>query len=483
MTTTTFTGTYHEEGGGKGNWSLNNGTSGTYSVKNYTYKTLADGSIQVAYTEDLLDSDGRLYATLLGTYTGNNLAQLPSSYDGQFLVTQNDSQYQWQNYYNGLMTGSGTFSSVKPIALDASKFSSGTWQEASSYGSGVGTWKTTDKNGYQGFYAYTGSSGAVNKGDIYLDVNSDSAYQADTDIKIGTYASVDTAAGGGKQGNWGLFAGSTQGLAWSSGTATIFNIDYPMVFATTTPSEITNTFLSGAGTITGESSLNYSLNNIKASSWTKTIALNLVAKASDNGDTITGKQIDFNSSDTFGSVIQGGKGNDKLYGKAGWDILDGGAGNDLIHGGNGRDIITGSAGSDELWGDFGWNTYKSEKDGSSDLIAIKSDQFLVNWMYGQAGNNPNGEKADIIEGLDSNDQIRIVGAATADLTFSAGASAHGVSGIGIYAKGALEALYTGGDLSVAQIQGMTSGDASAAAMSNSIDNYGWTQHPGIFVAA
>ena len=226
----------------------------------------------------------------------------------------------------------------------------------------------------------------------------------------------------------------------------------------------------------------YSL-SINSISWDGMVGINLAAKASDNGDTLNAKQIDFNSSDTFGSVIQGGKGNDKLYGKAGWDILDGGAGNDLIHGGNGRDIITGGTGADELWGDFGWNTYKSEKDGSSDLIAIKSDQFLVNWMYGQAGNNPNGEKADIIEGLDPIDQIRIVGVYTSDLTFSAGASAHGVSGIGIYAKGALEAVYTGGDLTVAQIQKMSSGDASATAMSNSIDNYGWTQHPGAFVAS
>lgn len=220
---------------------------------------------------------------------------------------------------------------------------------------------------------------------------------------------------------------------------------------------------------------------INASSWSGSIKINLAAKASDNGDTITGKQIDFNSSDTFGSVLQGGKGNDVIKGLAGWDIIDGGAGNDLVHGGNGRDIITGGTGADELWGDFGWNTYKSEKDGSSDLIAIKSDQFLVNWLYGKAGNNPNGEKADIIEGLDSNDQIRIVGVATSDLTFAAGVTAHGVSGIGIYAKGALEAVYTGVDLSVAQIQGMTTGDASAAAMANSINSYGWTQHPGTFV--
>jgi hypothetical protein len=223
----------------------------------------------------------------------------------------------------------------------------------------------------------------------------------------------------------------------------------------------------------------YSL-SISGISWSGMVGINFVANTSDNGEIIAAEQIDFNLPDIFGSVIQGGKGNDVIMGKAGWDILDGGGGNDLIHGGNGRDIITGAAGSDELWGDFGWNTYKSEKDGFSDLIAIKSDQFLVNWLYGKAGNNPNGEKADIIEGLDPNDQIQIVGAATADLTFVGGVSGHGVLGIGIYAKGALEAIYAGGDLSVAQIQGMTTGDDSSAAMSNSINSYGWTQHPGTF---
>jgi Ca2+-binding RTX toxin-like protein len=170
----------------------------------------------------------------------------------------------------------------------------------------------------------------------------------------------------------------------------------------------------------------------------------------------------------------GGSGNDQIWGKAGWDILDGGAGKDFIRAGNGRDIITGGAGADELHGDFGWNTFKSEKDGFSDLIAIKSDEFVSNWLYGKAGNNPNGEKADIIEGLDSTDQIKIIGVFTSDLTFRAGATAHGVSGIGIYARGALEGLYTGGDLSVAQITAMTTGDGSAAALANEVSSYGWT---------
>jgi hypothetical protein len=48
----------------------------------------------------------------------------------------------------------------------------------------------------------------------------------------------------------------------------------------------------------------------------------------------------------------------------------------------------------------------------------------------------------------------------------------GVTGIGIYGKGILEVLYRGGDLGINQITQMTSGDVSAAAMSNSENSYG-----------
>lgn len=237
-------------------------------------------------------------------------------------------------------------------------------------------------------------------------------------------------------------------------------------------SGIVNSILGSSSnqTVLSAEPINQSL-SITASTWTGNIIINYVSRATNNGDRIDAKQVDLNSTN-IGSILQGGNGNDQLRGKAGWDVLDGGAGNDLIRGGNGRDIITGGPGADELHGDFGWNTYKSEKDGASDLIAIKSDHYLVNWLYGQASNNPNGEKADIIEGLDSIDKIKIIGVDTRDITFAANVSAKGVTGIGIYGKGALEALYTGGDLTVAQITQMTSGDASAAAMSNSIDSYG-----------
>ena len=211
--------------------------------------------------------------------------------------------------------------------------------------------------------------------------------------------------------------------------------------------------------------------DVAASTWSEKVKITRIIKSSDAGEKLEGKQIDYLTGEVAGSIIAGGKGNDDIKGFAGWDIIDGREGDDLIHGGNGRDIITGGLGADELWGDFGWNTFTSEKDGSSDLIAVKSDQYVVNWLYGKAGNNPNGEKADIIEGLDSIDKIVIVGVGTNDLTFAASATAHGATGIGIYGKGALEALYVGGDLSLAQIKSMTSGDASAAAMANTINSY------------
>lgn len=211
---------------------------------------------------------------------------------------------------------------------------------------------------------------------------------------------------------------------------------------------------------------------IDASTWSETVSINLELTGTSSSGILQAKQVEKdNWTGPTGSLITGSSGNDIIRGLAGWDILDGGAGDDLIHGGNGRDVITGGTGSDELHGDFGWNTYKDQRDGSVDLIAIKSDQFLSNWWYGKAGNSPNGEKSDIIEGLDSTDQIKIIGVATSDLSFRDGISHKGVTGIGIYAKGVLEALYTGGDLSVSQISSMTTGDNSAQAMANQLWSY------------
>ena len=211
---------------------------------------------------------------------------------------------------------------------------------------------------------------------------------------------------------------------------------------------------------------------VNASTWSGDISINRELTGTSSSGILQAKQVEKdNWTGPTGSLITGSSGDDIIRGLAGWDILDGGAGDDLIHGGNGRDVITGGTGSDELHGDFGWNTYKDQRDGSVDLIAIKSDQFLSNWWYGKAGNSPNGEKSDIIEGLDSTDQIKIIGVATSDLSFRDGISHKGVTGIGIYAKGVLEALYTGGDLSVSQISSITTGDNSVQAMANQLWSY------------
>ena len=208
--------------------------------------------------------------------------------------------------------------------------------------------------------------------------------------------------------------------------------------------------------------------------WSDKVQINRVVQAKQGGgELIQGKQINKSAWDGVpkGSVLNGSTGGETLRGLAGWDVIDGGDGDDLIHGGNGRDIITGGAGSDELHGDFGWNTYKDQRDGSTDLIAIKSDQHLNNWWYGTSGNSPNGEKADFIEGLDAKDQIKIIGVFSQDLSFKENVTARGVSGIGIYAKGTLEAVYTGGNLSIGQLTQMTSGDGSTAAMNNQMWSY------------
>lgn len=111
------------------------------------------------------------------------------------------------------------------------------------------------------------------------------------------------------------------------------------------------------------------------------------------------------------------------------------------------------------------------KDSESDLLVILSDQFLINENYGTAGNNANGEKADVISELDPIDLIKIRGVSSNQLSF-ADTSINGMSGIGIYADSYLEALYIGSDLSLGQIQAMTSGVSLLDITLNSIDRYG-----------
>ena len=160
-------------------------------------------------------------------------------------------------------------------------------------------------------------------------------------------------------------------------------------------------------------------------------------------------------------MISGSSGDDTLIGVRGKDSLSGGLGDDLVRAGNGRDVIDGGDGSDTMYGGFGLNTFEDADDGEIDQLFFKSDQHAYNWIYDKAGNSPTGQKADKIMELDPFDEIFVQGVQTEELDFQNVVHysnlGETLEGIGIYASGALEAVYVGDDLSLGQIESMTQG--------------------------
>lgn len=194
-----------------------------------------------------------------------------------------------------------------------------------------------------------------------------------------------------------------------------------------------------------------------------------------------GRGFDGNDSiygDDGNDKLFGGKGNDRLFGSLLNDQFFGEEGDDAARGGNGRDTLTGGSGRDELWGDFGRNQFLDNKDSESDLLVIKADQLLFNSLLGSIDNS-NGTRCDLIAKIDATDKIIIQGATTEQLTFQSayswvetGTTNATYVGTAIFAAGKLEALYTGGDLTLAQLQGITTGDASAEVINNTKSFYG-----------
>ena len=101
------------------------------------------------------------------------------------------------------------------------------------------------------------------------------------------------------------------------------------------------------------------------------------------------------------------------------------------------------------------------RDGSIDHIFFKSDQWAENWLYGSAGNNQQGEKADVLQDLDSYDRVFLQGVSDEMIDVSPVIHEFGdeqvVESIGIFAAGYLEAIYTGNELSKFEIMSLTSG--------------------------
>jgi Ca2+-binding RTX toxin-like protein len=91
--------------------------------------------------------------------------------------------------------------------------------------------------------------------------------------------------------------------------------------------------------------------------------------------------------------VNGGSGNDSIHGSSGSDTLDGGLGNDELFGGTGNDLISGGLGNDELYGDDGDDTLEGSAGNDS--------------IYGRSGNDSvNGSEGDdYLAGGDGTDTI------------------------------------------------------------------------------
>ena len=133
--------------------------------------------------------------------------------------------------------------------------------------------------------------------------------------------------------------------------------------------------------------------------------------------------------------------------------LVGTSGADWLTGGPEDDQLLGLGGADQLRGGGGSNWYACPADAALDWIVISRD--------GSRRPSRAARTVDVITEVGEDDRIAIIGTRTHQLTFgdvSLESPSYGLlEGIGIYAKGRLEAIYTAGDLSTAQLSQLTIG--------------------------
>jgi len=138
----------------------------------------------------------------------------------------------------------------------------------------------------------------------------------------------------------------------------------------------------------------------------------------------------FGFGNALANTLEGGRGNDFLYGYAGDDRLFGGLGGDVLDGGTGHDLLDGGADSDVMTGREGNDIYIVDSandmvveraDGGSDTINVTLADFVLpeeveNLSFsGQGnftgtGNERNNEIlgsgwSDVLSGLDGNDRL------------------------------------------------------------------------------
>ncbi len=96
-------------------------------------------------------------------------------------------------------------------------------------------------------------------------------------------------------------------------------------------------------------------------------------------------------------VLEGGAGNDTLYGQAGNDTLSGGDGADLLYGGAGNDSLMGNYGADKLYGGNDNDTLKGGYGNDTLTGGNGKDTFIVN----------KGDGYDVITDATIEDTLRL----------------------------------------------------------------------------
>ena len=177
-------------------------------------------------------------------------------------------------------------------------------------------------------------------------------------------------------------------------------------------------------------------------------------------DVITGTNYnDAIMSHTGADQIYAGLGDDVIHGNHGADIVDGGSGNDIVRGGHGHDELRGGTGSDFLWGGQGSNVLAAGIDTVKDDLYVPVDSVV------NTNGNPGGANRDLLTEVTTEDRIYMHGIDDSALTYAAGVldpKGSGLSGVGIYANGILEAIvHDSSGLNASQVNEITTGGVFA----------------------